>query len=135
MDSLYGLSNLGLQGQLLSDYAPNKQPVMFRSYLPQQANQANGGFFSGMFGNNGSLAKLGNFFNGSAGKGLMGLAGLGTTIYDMYNQNKMFKEAKKNMALQREAYRYNIDRQKAENNRLDRQRQAITQSYNNGSVI
>lgn len=97
-------------------------------------NALGGGYSSG-----GGLAKmLGNvntFMNSGAGKGAMGLAGLAGGLFDAYTGYQSYRQNKKNMQLERDIASYNLNRQRQENNRLDRQRADITNKWSNGKVI
>lgn len=125
-----GLSS-SLQNVALKALAPN-QPL-FKPYTSQVNNFLNPGN-GNQGGLLGALGKFGNFMNSDAGKGVMGLAGLGMGIMDFMNSRQAHKANMANMKLAREQARYNLDRTKHENQRLDKRRAEMTDSFFNGKV-
>lgn len=118
------------------NYTGNPNPTMVDDFLQATKPVSNAEAINN-YNNSlaGRLGAFGNFFNSSAGKGLIGVGGLVGGLMDAFTNYGAYKQNKKNAALQREIAGYNLDRMKQENNRLDRQRADITNSWKNGSVI
>ncbi len=68
------------------------------------------------------------------GRGLAALQGIGT-LANMYFGYRKMREDKKNAKLQRQVARYNFDRVKHENNRLDKRREDLTRSFYNNKGL
>ena len=79
------------------------------------------------FGSNITSGILGNE-TGSHSFGLKDIANIAATGYDLYNKYKTDK-------INRENAQYDLDWKKSENNRLKKQRQNITSSYQDGKVF
>lgn len=69
-----------------------------------------------------------SFANSRLGYGFQTL-NAGASLFDTYNRWRANREAMKNMQLQREAAKYNLERTKSENQRLDRLRNNVNSSY------
>ena len=121
-----------MQQQQLKEYAniPFKQPTN-QMIKPNQSpvgsvNANPNGVKPNGVNPNGGGNMLGN---------TMSVLGIVSGLADMYTGWKAYQENKKTMRLQREAMRYNLDRTRSENRRLDRQRADTTKSWNSGGVM
>ena len=66
---------------------------------------------------------------GNIGGLAMGAYGIYSGLQDMRKNNRLYKEQMENMQLQRDAFKENMARDRAEYNRLKGQRAALTAAY------